>query len=269
MATQECTINGVTLAYQDHPAQSKQQKGTIVFLPGWGFGACMGLVAFQNLTQQGYRLISFDMPGVGTLKENSSFVYIPRMAKAIANFLREQQMNEVIIAGHSFGTMVAQEMALSEDDVVGKLILFGPLPGVGVSNSQFGAPNLSSAMATLNRLLSGQESIFDYLYPAGYLTQLKTTLGDMFEELQRPASAAALSGQVWAASRWTNWGRVEQIYQPTLVIQGQKDPLTDMASTQRFVKQVKGCELQTPECGYFPFWEHAEETQKAVLTFIK
>ncbi len=254
----EAVVGNVPVAWRDDGG-----KGTpVVVFSGWGYGASMGEVAFGSLRKEGCRVITFDTPGTGSLSGKSSFVHIQRLSSAIASVLRENGIHDATIVGHSFGSMVAQEMAISEDDIAARLVLISALPGVGGW-----MPDLNMSLDMFNRLLSGQEGFFATLFTPGYLAQLKHTLGDIFDELDRPSSGSALSGQVWAASRWTSYGRLDRIYQPALLIHGEKDPLTPPTNARLMADQMPSGKLELLPCGYLPFLEKKEETLGMIRAF--
>lgn len=259
-ASQHYLYQGLSLNYRD---AGPQTAPVVVMLSGWGFGSLMGEAALADLRTQQLRLITLDVPGTGTNQNTSAFVHISRLARGVAALLRELEIHEAILVGHSFGSMIAQEMAMSEDDVVGKLILVSALPGIGGM-----VGDLSSAMQVLNRLMSGTKGLFQFLYTPTYLAHLKETLGEVFEGLDRPASSTALSGQVWAASRWTNLGRIQQIYQPTLIIHGETDPLSFVGHANLLAAQLPQAELEILPCGYLPFVEQKDKTLKLIRDFV-
>lgn len=244
--------------------QQTNPKKVWVFLSGWGFGSIMGKVAWEGQIAKDDLLITIDVPGIGSMREGSAFVYIPRLAAAVAAFLRTLDINEPTVVGHAYGSMIAQELAISHDDAVGKLILICPTSGIGGVQT-----SLASSMTLMNRLLTGQDTVWTAMYTAGYLAHMKAVLGDVFEDLQRPTSMEALSGQVWAASRWSNWGRTQHIYQKTLMILGEVDPLTSLPQAKLLATQLPNCTVETIPCGFLPFVECADAVKTAVATFLK
>ncbi len=263
------TRDNLTITYKDAGPEKEEPLASLVILSGWGYGAMMGEVAFGSLRKEGVRIITIDLPGTGNLTGNSSFVHIPRLAKTVAALLRELNLNEITIVGHSFGTMVAQEMAITEDDVVGKMVLISPLSGVGGTSSSLMMTDFHSVIKTLNRMLSGRESVLDFLYPSTYLDTLQGTLGELFGEINKPTPVSALSGQIWAASRWTNWGRLGQMYQPTLIIQGMNDPLTSIDQTRHISEGLPNSHLlELPQSGYLPFLEQSRVVHQQTMGFV-
>lgn len=255
----EFTFEGVTLTVREGG-----EGPVVAVLSGWGYGALMGEVAFGSLRDAGYRVLTFDLPGTGTLKDSSSFVHIPRLARAVAAYLRSCHAADATIIGHSFGGLIAQEMAIAEDDVVGRLILVSPVTGVGGI-----LPDMNAAMDMLGRLMSGESGVFTFLFSPSYLVKLKKTLGDVFDELDRPAPSAALSGQVWAATRWSAFGRLPRLYQEVLILHGDKDPLSPLHGSRTLERQLPKATLHVFEkCGYLPFIECKDEALSVLKQFL-
>jgi pimeloyl-ACP methyl ester carboxylesterase len=248
----------VTLAYQ------LKGKGPLVcVLSGWGFGSYMAEAAFAPLRKEGVQLLTVDLPGTASLEERSSFVLIPRLARAVAALLRELDAAESTIIGHAFGGMVAQELALSEDDVVGKLILFSPHLGMASL-----AANLVSGMNMLSNLTAGDGGMIHHFFDKNSLLSVQKTLGKTFEQLNSPSKAVALSGQIWAASQWTSFGRLSKIYQPVCVVSGKRDPLSSEDQAKVMARHIPNCTLKCTDWGYLPFLENSAEALTIVTAFL-
>lgn len=72
------------------------------------------------------RVIAFDRPGFGHSARPRNTVWTPAaQARLIAAALAEIGEREAIIVGHSFGTLVAAELALNHPKAAGALVLIG------------------------------------------------------------------------------------------------------------------------------------------------
>lgn len=252
----------VPLAYYDYGG-----KGTpVLVLSGWGYGAQVGQVMAQPLLAAGLRPITVDLPGTGSLQAASSFVFIERLAAACAQMVRgELGLHEIVVFGHAFGAIVAQEMALSEDDVAAKLILMSPLAGHSPA-----LEDLQASQEMLNKLLNGEGGFMSYFAEPLELAEMKAKLGEVFDQLDKPVPSKALSGQIWAASRWLMTGTgAQRIYQPSLIIHGRKDALIPLDNAQRAHKQIKNSQLEVLECGYLPFCDMPDEVGRLARHFLK
>jgi pimeloyl-ACP methyl ester carboxylesterase len=67
-----------------------------------------------------------DLPGYSGSGEPPHELDVPEFGRAVADWLRYQQLGPVILVGHSSGTQVAAEAALTEPDGVAGVVLAGP-----------------------------------------------------------------------------------------------------------------------------------------------
>ena len=76
-----------------------------------------------------FRVITLDLPGFGKSMHIKSHKNIISLAKLILECLKEKQIEEFHLLGHSMGGMIAQEMAKIIGNKISKLICYstGPL----------------------------------------------------------------------------------------------------------------------------------------------
>ena len=93
----------------------------IVILHGWGHSAVM----WQSFASKfhGYKITVFDLPGFGNEPLISEKWEISDYAIWVAKKLKAKKLHDVILIGHSFGGKIATEVAISNPDLVKKLIL--------------------------------------------------------------------------------------------------------------------------------------------------
>lgn len=115
-------IDGVRLHYLE------QGKGSpIVLLHGNGATAedwtASGL--FDQLAGS-HRVIAFDRPGFGHSDRPRSTIWTPRaQARLIARALEQLGVEQPLVVGHSFGTLVTLALALDHPESVGGIVLIG------------------------------------------------------------------------------------------------------------------------------------------------
>lgn len=73
---------------------------------------------------QYYRIVTLDLIGHGGSDAWSKPIYIDDMAKVAAALLKELQIKEITVCGHSMGGYVALALAEEHPDLVKKLVLF-------------------------------------------------------------------------------------------------------------------------------------------------
>ena len=116
------TIDGVNLHYLEHG-----QGEPIILLHGNGTMIEDWIVSgvFDALAAD-YRVIAFDRPGFGHSERPRSRIWTPAaQAALIAGAMSELKAGGAVVVGHSFGTLVAAELALGHRSLVSRLVLLG------------------------------------------------------------------------------------------------------------------------------------------------
>ncbi len=114
------TVDGVKLHYLE-----RGQGPVLVLLHGNGVDASdwehSGLL---EAAAEHYRVIAFDRPGFGYSERPRSTVWTPdKQARLLHHALQELEVDSAIVAGHSWGTLVALNMGLQVPDFVRGLVL--------------------------------------------------------------------------------------------------------------------------------------------------
>ncbi|WP_313169362.1 alpha/beta fold hydrolase [Massilia oculi] len=114
------TVDGVKLHYLE-----RGEGPVLVLLHGNGVDATdwehSGLL---DAAAERYRVIAFDRPGFGYSERPRSTVWSPdRQARLLHHALQELNVDSAIVAGHSWGTLVALNMGLQVPDFVRGLVL--------------------------------------------------------------------------------------------------------------------------------------------------
>lgn len=114
------TVDGVQLHYLE-----RGQGPVLVLLHGNGVDASdwehCGLL---DAAAEHYRVIAFDRPGFGYSERPRTTVWTPdRQARLLHHALQALKVNSAIVAGHSWGTLVALAMGLQAPDLVRGLVL--------------------------------------------------------------------------------------------------------------------------------------------------
>jgi pimeloyl-ACP methyl ester carboxylesterase len=113
-------VDGTTLHYVD-----RGKGAPVVFLHGNGVMLqdfeVSGVLA---LAEAGHRVLAFDRPGFGYSSRPRSTLWTPAaQADIIVEALRKIGVEQAVIVGHSWGTLVALAMALDHPDMVSGLVL--------------------------------------------------------------------------------------------------------------------------------------------------
>lgn len=113
-------IDGVRLHYTD-----RGQGRPVVLLHGNGSMIDdFDLSGVVGLATTSYRVITFDRPGFGYSDRPRSTIWTPAaQAELIVKALRQLQIEDPVVVGHSWGAMVAMAMGLDHPDYVRSLVL--------------------------------------------------------------------------------------------------------------------------------------------------
>ena len=86
------------------------EKGTVLFLHGWGAPISLYQCIFDKLTAMGYGIAAFDMPGVGDTEEPKAPLTLQDYIDFTLSFCRAEGLEEVILMCHSHGGRIALSM---------------------------------------------------------------------------------------------------------------------------------------------------------------
>jgi len=114
-------VEGVRLHYVDQGAGS----GTVVLLHGNGVMLQDYMASgVLDLASRKHRVLAFDRPGFGYSERPRTALWTPAaQAKLILRALQELGVEQAVVVGHSWGTMVALAMALERPDAIKGLLL--------------------------------------------------------------------------------------------------------------------------------------------------
>jgi pimeloyl-ACP methyl ester carboxylesterase len=119
------TIDGVRLHYVERGPGDSENRPTIVLLHG--VGAMTQEVMLSGLVEAlatDHRVIVFDRPGFGYSERPRRQLWTPAMqATLLRDALDRLGVARAVIVGHSWGTLVALEMALRDADLTAGLVL--------------------------------------------------------------------------------------------------------------------------------------------------
>jgi len=222
---------------------------TIIFLHGWGLSS----EVFKPLSyymKDDFFVYAPDLPGFGkspiekpmTLKDYADFIY---------KFIRDNNIKEPIIVGHSFGGVAAIELAILYPESMSKLILVGA--------TAIRKPNLKI------KLLRKIAGILKYFFP-------KKTRKFILKLFQLDASDYALIAKPHLKETFKNIinenlaPELQLIKIPVLVIWGEKDAVTPLSEGKLIAETIPDAKLVVVKnAGHFLFLEKPDE----FITLIK
>jgi pimeloyl-ACP methyl ester carboxylesterase len=166
--------------------------------------------------------------------------------------------------GHSFGGLVAAELAALAPKAVQKLVLIDP---VGLWRDDIPVKNWMV-------LPEAERRSFLFADPkgeaAGQFFAVPSHAGERVDVLAQFVWAQACSGKfVWPLPDRGLKRRVHRITAPTLIVWGEGDRIAAPDYAQEFGKRIAGARIKMiGKAGHLPHLEQGEAVAKAVLAFV-
>lgn len=101
------------------------KKPTILILHGWGAHGGKYHQLVQLLKQEGFTPHAPDLPGFGREKLRKRVMHVDGYVEFVEKFIKEKNLNNVIIIAHSFGGRIAIKLAAVKIPQLRALILTG------------------------------------------------------------------------------------------------------------------------------------------------
>lgn len=261
--------NGINIEYE-----IEGQGDPLLLIGGLGYSRWMWHKMVPGLAEH-FQVISFDNRGVGGTDAPKGPYNAQLLADDTAALLRGLGIEKTAVMGHSMGGFVAQALALSQPELVSKLIL---------SATNYGGPNhiritqeallvlMDSRGDPIERLRRGiqvstaagfAESHPEFLDewvayraahpidPAAYEAQLAIGLGLMSEE----------------ASFENKLARIEA---PTLILFGEEDKVVPPGNATLLAQKLRNHQIEIlPGAGHFFPFETPDTAVAAVTEFLQ
>ncbi|MFA6190096.1 MAG: alpha/beta hydrolase [Candidatus Staskawiczbacteria bacterium] len=121
----EITVNGLKTNYQTFPASpAGGGEGTpFLILHGWGSKIDRWSLVAEKIAEKGYKVIVPDLPGFGDSSALPGTWNNNNYMKWAEDFIKEINLTEFYLAGHSFGGALAVKLAIKHPQDVKKLFL--------------------------------------------------------------------------------------------------------------------------------------------------
>lgn len=214
--------------YSSVGAAADTPRRTYVLLHGIGVSHRYLARLHQELAL-GADVHSFDLPGFGDAPRPSRQVPVGEYAAFVRAALADAGVTSCVVIGHSMGSQHAVELALQEPELVGGVVLMGPVVDPRRKSVARQALALTRD-AMFSESLSSNAIVFSDYFRAGprwYFTELPVMM-------QYPLEV-----------------RIPGVSQPVLVLRGSKDPVAGREWCQRLAAQAsRGSLAEIPGHGH-------------------
>ena len=230
----------------------------IVFLHGAGGHKSQWEAQVEYFAPQGYGILVPNLPGHGS-SEVIKQVSITQYAMLIVDLIKELNLENVILCGHSMGGAIIMEIMLkNKTKRVKKIILIGTGAKLGVSP------------LILNSIRTDFERTLDMIGQVAYGENADIKIVQETQQVLRSNGPEILYQDFSACQMFDIREVITQIECPTLIICGENDQLTPVKFSSYLKEKIVKSELFIiPQTGHFVFQEASEQVNKTIADFLE
>jgi pimeloyl-ACP methyl ester carboxylesterase len=261
-------VGGMTPAPLSYDDAGPKDATTVLLVHGHPFDRSMWRPQTQYLTERGYRVVTPDLRGYGTRKNEEIKTGLDVFANDVVELADHLGIETFVLGGLSMGGQIVMQAIAGHPDRVSALLLADTFAGLDTLEVRQGRIDTADRITR-----EGMERYADELLPKMISPKTRATRPDVEDHVRRmmrdaPAegAAAALRGR---AERPDYTPGLKDIAVPTLVVVGSEDEFTPVEDAERIHRQVTGSTLVVIDgAGHLPNLERETEFNEALSTFL-
>lgn len=258
-------INGEKIAYRE---AGNENSDVLVLIHGF-LGSSYDFSRIIPSLAERYHIIAPDLIGFGFSTKNESLNY---SKESLSDFvylaLKELDIKEFNLLGHSMGGEVALNLVLNHPESVNKLIL---IDSGGYIQNERSIPSNEFIGSLYLRVAFQNYFLQRSVFKLAFYNQNAVDISDF-----KPAYSLVYnipSKTLYKFNKDDDGGSIEEkiksVKTPTLIIWGDKDELIDVDYAKRFNKELVNSQLIIiRDTGHIPYIEKQEAFFKALFEFI-
>lgn len=270
-------VRNINVAYIDEGSGNQ----TILLIHGLGTYA-KGWTENIDVLSENHRVIAVDLPGYGKSDKGHYKYTMDFYAQVLTELMNNLNIDKAIVAGHSMGGQIAMTMALDYANRVEKLILISP---AGFERFTDGEGDWLIGVMTPDLVKDTPTRAIDTNLRYNFYETPDDAEFLITERIQLRGAADfdrycyAVSKNVQAMIDGYVYDRLDQITQSTLILWGENDELIPNrflhAGWTKDIAKIGEQEIPNnktilfPKCGHFVQFEKPDETNHAIIKFIK
>lgn len=247
-------------------------RGTAVVLIHGMFGDFLDWEPVLEPLSESCRVIALDLPGFGESSKARTEYSAEFFTTALHDLFAQLRLQNVVLAGNSFGGQLAMLYALHYPEIVSKLVLVNSggfrnwtAEEIALTESRFTEQAIAAVTPQINAIL------FANVFSKRSETSVRY-LEKQNSKLQRsdyPAYAYVVARSIHLSLTSYLMDRVRELRCPTLLLWGEQDPVLPLPQAEMALKYLKNGQLKTlPGCGHAPQLECPKEFVKNILPFL-
>ncbi|MFL9456761.1 MULTISPECIES: alpha/beta fold hydrolase [Nostocales] len=220
---------------------------------------------YLNLLSQNFQVYAPWHPGFGPSTGEEHLSDTVDLALYYQDLMDELEIESACVVGHSFGGMLAAEIAALCPNRVKKLVLVSPL---GLFREDL--PVLDFFSVSPDKLVNAlwhdpSSKVFQH---ARATATSETPQVDL--EAQKQRSFATAKKFLVPFSNWGLKHRINHIQAPTLIVWGESDGLVPSDYARDFCSQIQQAQVTLlPNCGHLPMFEQQDSFISTVTEFLQ
>jgi len=255
-------FRGLRVRYGVRPGKA----GTVPLLIFNGVGQSIEVLQPLIEALDGIEVITLDVPGTGLSDTPKLPLRFSKHAELTASLLDKLGYEQVITMGISWGGALAQQFCKQYPKLSQKLILAVSPPGNLMVPGKLG---VYWRMAHIKRFRDRNymRSIAGHIY-GGTIRTDDSVLNEHIERLKPPSRRGYLY-QALSMWGWTSIGWLWRLKQPTLIIQGEDDPMVPNINARAMACLIPDSQLEFVDCGHMLILTRIPKISGLVKDFIK
>ncbi len=231
-----------------------------------GIGANLELVLpFVKELDPELEIIAFDVPGVGGSSTPNKPYRFPGLAKLAARMLDYLNYGQVNVIGVSWGGALAQQFAYDYPERCKKLILAATAAGAFMVP---GKPKVLLRMASPRRYIQPSYGVQIAADIYGGAFRRDPKLATRHASKVRSGSKLGYYWQLFAGLGWTSIHWLHKIYQPTLVLAGDDDPIIPLINMRLLAWRIPNSQLHIIDDGHLFLVTRAALVAPLIMDFL-
>jgi len=251
----QITANGLTFM-----TGLEGQGPRFLFISGTGADLRRANTALTSPLTKDFQILSYDQRGMGQSEKPDRPYTMQDYAEDAVAILDAYGWDDALLAGYSFGGMVAQEIAIRWPERVTRLILMATTAG-GEGGSSYPLENLSGLPPEerARKAMEVSDLTFTQKWQADNpeASQMRITnkIQAQKEFAGEPNAAMGARRQLAARAGHNTYDRLNCITAPTLVLSGTHDGQAPMPAQKAMAEAIPNCQFEIMPGSHGMLWE--------------